>query len=108
MRDRVEELCDQLLKKLVSGKDNNLVRDLVYPLPAIVNGEMLEVPAEDRDRFKHWSDQISALVFGGLEDPECHARAASGMLEIAEYLSWFIRRTERGPGDNLLSRLTQA
>ena len=28
------------------------------PLPVVVIAEMLGVPSADRDRFRHWSDEI--------------------------------------------------
>lgn len=108
MRDRVERLCDDLLDQVVDRGEADLLTDLAYPLPAIIIAEMLGVPAGDRDRFKRWSDQISALVFGGMEDPDRYERASLGMLELADYLRWLLARYEEAPEDNLISALLDA
>jgi cytochrome P450 len=108
MRTRVDALADELLDDVVADGEADLIRSFAYPLPAIVIAEMLGVPAEDRDRFKHWSDQITALVFGGLEDPDRYKRAALGMQELAGYLAWLIKRYEAAPEENLISALIHA
>ena len=108
MRVRVEELAEELLDGIVREGRSDLLHAFAYPLPAIVIAEMLGVPPEDRDRFKEWSDQITALVFGGLEDPGRHVRAATGMAELVDYLTWLLRRYEAEPDDNLMSALVEA
>jgi cytochrome P450 len=108
MRERVERLCDELLDDVVADGHADLLAALAYPLPAIVIAEMLGVPAQDRDRFKHWSDQISALVFGGLEDPDRYERAAEGMQELVDYLTWLLHHYEQEPADNLITALSRA
>ena len=108
MRDRVEKLCEELIDQVVHRGEADLLADLAYPLPAIIIAEMLGVPAEDRDRFKRWSDQISALVFGGMEDPDRYERASLGMLELVDYLRWLLARYEKAPEDNLMSALLDA
>jgi hypothetical protein len=60
----------------------DLIRQFAFPLPAIVIAGMLGVPAGDRDLFKSWSDDITALVFGGLDDPGRYERAGIGMREL--------------------------
>src|SRR3546814_16740236 len=69
---------------------------------------MLGVPPEDRVKFKDWSDDISALVFGALEDPDRHARAQSGMSELVAYIEALLERVRAEPGDDLASALVQA
>ncbi|MTV26386.1 cytochrome P450 [Nitriliruptoraceae bacterium ZYF776] len=108
MRDRVDRLCTELLDAVAPTGRADLIADLAYPLPAIVVAEMLGVPPEDRDRFKRWSDQISALVFGGMEDPDRYERASLGMLELVDYLRWLLARYEDTREDNLMSALLAA
>ena len=108
MQDRVELLARQLLEELPVEGEVDLIEDFAYPIPAIVIAEMLGVPPSDRELFKRWSDDISALVFGGLEDPGRYERAASGMLELVTYLNTLIDRYASEPEDNLISALVQA
>lgn len=109
MRPRVVEIADELLDAaLARGSTVDLVRDYAYPLTASVIAEMLGVPREDHPRFKDWSDQITGLVFGSLGNPERYAAGASGLAELAAYLSDLVRRHERNPADDLISALISA
>src|SRR4051794_13979823 len=56
---RIQAITDELLDRVMDVDEFDLVRDLAYPLPVIVIAEMLGVPAEERDRFKDWSDKIT-------------------------------------------------
>jgi cytochrome P450 len=69
---------------------------------------MLGVPAEDRDRFKAWSDDISALVFGGLEDEGRHERARVGMGELVRYITDLVEQVRREPREDLATALVRA
>jgi cytochrome P450 len=68
---------------------------------------MLGVPPEDRDLFKDWSDQLTALVFGAYDRPDRFHSAARGMLELRAYLLELISRYEQHPEDNLISVLLE-
>lgn len=112
MRGEVERVADRLLdeveQKAKAGEVVDLIREVAYPLPAIVIASMLGVPPGDRDRFKDWSDDISALVFGALDDPGRHARARAGMGELVTYISALLDRVREEPGEDLASALVQA
>lgn len=112
MRSEVERIADELLDaaKEKAGEDGviDLVRELAYPLPAIVIASMLGVPPEDRDLFKGWSDDISALVFGAMEDPGRHERAQTGMAELVRYIGELLNKVRSEPGDDLASALVAA
>jgi cytochrome P450 len=108
MQERIELIASQLLDALPTDGTVDLIRGFAYPLPAIVIAEMLGVPPSDRDLFKGWSDDISALVFGGLDEVGRHDRAAVGMLELASYLTELIDHYETEPADNLISALVRA
>ena len=104
---QIQATIDDLLDDLDSRGEGDLIQQFAYPLPAIVIAEMLGAPPEDRDLFKHWSDQITALVFGAYGRDDRHARGAAGMIELREYLLGLIERFERAPEDNLISLLLQ-
>lgn len=108
MQARIEVIAGELLDDLPMEGTADLIRGFAYPLPAIVIAEMLGVPPSDRDLFKGWSDDISALVFGGLDEVGRHDRAAVGMLELASYLTELIDHYEAEPDDNLISALVRA
>lgn len=102
------ELLDAAQTSIRADGTFDLLRAVAYPLPAIVIAGMIGVPPEDRDRFKTWSDDISALVFGGLEDDNRHERARNGMGELVAYITELVERVREQPRDDLASELVRA
>jgi len=107
-RPRIQAIVDELIDDLDLEHPIDLVRDIAYPLPAIVIAEMLGVPAEDLDLFKKWSDQITALVFGALDQPDRREQAIAGMSELTSYLDELIQRHRQVGSDNLMGSLIDA
>ncbi len=73
LRPVITRLTDELVDTILAGEDDvfDLHDDLAFPLPVMIIAGMLGVPAEDLDRFKHWSDiQVAAM---GAEDPSQYA-----------------------------------
>ena len=101
----VHELVAALETRLRDGETVDLVDALAFPLPAIVIAELLGVPPEDRDRFKLWSNELAAIVFGASNRSEQATRAAAGTAHFAEYFGALIERYRRSPADNLVSAL---
>jgi cytochrome P450 len=88
----------------------DVIRDLAYPLPATVIAEMLGVPHADRERFKQWSDDTTALA-GNLPGnlPECVLRrAVEGMRELRAYFAGIVAQRRVEPRDDLISALVKA
>jgi cytochrome P450 len=105
MHETIERLTDELLDALEGRTEADLVRELAFPLPAIVIAEMLGVAPEDRNRFKSWSEDVASLVFGAVDDERRHERAKSGMAELVAYFHGLIDAAEREPGEDLLAHL---
>jgi cytochrome P450 len=107
LRPRIEEIVDELLDDLAGIDEPDLVRDFAFPLPAIVIAELLGVPAEDRDDFKHWSDQLAAIVFGSANRNAGIERAAAGSAKFVDYFTGLVDRYSTDPTDNLISALIE-
>jgi len=105
LRPRIADLVNQLLAPLCERGGGDYMQAFAYPLPAIVIAEMLGVPAEDRERFRGWSEEVKSFVFGGLEDPDRMSRARHGFEELDAYFRNLVDRYRRAPADNLLSAL---
>jgi hypothetical protein len=104
----VDECIDRMIERARCGEPVDLVAELAFPLPAIIIAELLGVPPADRDAFKTWSDQLSAIVFGASTNPQQAERAAAGSKEFAAYFGELIAHYERTPADNLISALIAA
>ena len=106
MRPRIEEYTDQLLAVLPSRGRMELVSDFAAPLPINVIAEMLGVPLEDRDRFRHWSDEAVRTLGDGTLDDQRAAWAA--MQELGEYIGEIADARRRAPREDLISGLVEA
>jgi cytochrome P450 len=106
LRPHVEALVDQLLDDLAEAGDGaDLLDHFAFPLPAIVIAELLGVPPEDRNDFRHWSNQLAAVVFGASNREDQAATAAAGAEKFADYFAWLIAKYTDEPEDNLVSAL---
>lgn len=108
MRPRIQAAVDELLAPLIAQGQFNLIQDFSYPLPAIIIGEMLGVPVEDRDKIKPWSDAIAAL-FGAVQmSPTVIERTQDAIAEMNVYFSAILAARQANPQDDLLTSLLQA
>ena len=84
----------------------DVIRDFAYPLPAIVLGEMLGIPAEDRDQYKKWSDDIGVgLVGTGRAALDNVERARQSLFELTDYLRPLVAQRRQHPRNDLISNL---
>jgi cytochrome P450 len=108
LRPRIQEIVDHLLDEAAKKGSMDLVQDLAYPLPVIVIAEMLGVPAEDRDKFKKWSDDVVATLGGPFTPPDVLAQARDSIDALAAYLVPIIEDRRQSPREDLISGLVAA
>jgi cytochrome P450 len=101
---RISALTEELLDGIASQGSADLIAELAYPLPVIVIAELMGIPAEDRDRFKHWSDVIVSQTQTGAQT----ADHSSTNREMTEYFLTLIEYRRRQPGTDLISNLLVA
>jgi cytochrome P450 len=108
---RMRAIADELLDAALEAREVDLVQALTYPLPVTVIAEMIGIPAEDRARFKTWSDQAIAnlgLVFLGSVDAERLERQRALFDEMRDYFVPLAEERRRAPREDLLSGLVAA
>ena len=120
LRGRAEEILDELLFAHGGGASRGpgslggrsahgrleLVRDLAAPFPIILIAELLGVPAEDRERFRHWSDEaVKSLGDNSFEDIRAGLEA---MQDFGAYIEEVAEQRREAPRDDLLSGLVAA
>ncbi|HEY1966720.1 MAG TPA: cytochrome P450 [Pseudonocardia sp.] len=97
-----EELLDTLAGEIPPGEPVDLLARYAFPLPMTVICELVGVPEPDQDRFRRWTNVMTAASFA---DPEPFRAAATGLIAyIRELIE--LRRAE--PRDDLLSALVSA
>ncbi|MFI8425840.1 cytochrome P450 [Streptomyces sp. NPDC085479] len=101
LRPRVQRLTDALVDAMAPAGRADLVDALAFPLPIIVICELLGIPAEDRETFRRWSNEVVAPSGEDAEREAVHGLAA--------YLDELIEdKRAAGPADDLLSALIAA
>ena len=108
LRPRIQHLVDELLDAVQPRGEMDIVRDLAYPLPAIVIAELLGAPAEAREDFKIWSEGILAFQGTGVVTSEIVEHSQSHLLAMRAFLMELLDERRRQPQDDLLSRLALA
>jgi cytochrome P450 len=106
---RIGELVDELLDGFIAQRHTEFVRHFAFPLPATVIAELIGAPAEDRDRFGAWSNDLGLVAFGAGGDlrSERHARALHGLDEMLAYFGERIDHARHHPGEDMISGLLE-
>jgi cytochrome P450 len=104
LRPRIEAIADTLLEQVQDKGEMDLIADFSFPLPTIVILEMLGVPAEDRDKFKVWSNALlePQLDAAGFE------QAVKHLTDFTNYLRNLFAKRRAHPKDDLITGLLQA
>lgn len=103
LRPQVRQLTQELLDELeAAGPPADLVDRYALPIPVAVICRMLGVPAEDRPRFRVWSD--AALSTSSLTAAEFDAN----LEELRAYMGQLIEEHRQAPQDDLMTALIDA
>ncbi len=108
LRPHVVALCDGLLDTLAElGRDGatvDIMRELAFPLPVAVIGELLGVPAPDRAQFQSLVRAATRLL-EPISDVDDLRRARAARTSMEQYFEDLIALRRRQPADDLLSEL---
>jgi len=106
LRPRVEQLVDEMVERCAAKGTFDVIREIAYPLPVIIIAEMLGIPPEDREQFKHWSDEMALSV--GMANEGEQRRARDAQRALREYIIPILQERRREPREDLLSALVAA
>ena len=104
LRPRIQEIADDLLDQMEPRGEADLVDSFAFPLPIIVIAELLGIPAEDRDRFRVWSNTFVSPSLG----EEALGVFLEHTREFLTYLTELFEQRRAEPRDDLVSALLQA
>jgi cytochrome P450 len=105
MRPRVQAIADQLLDVVQDSGEMDLIDDYAFPLPITVIAELLGVSAEDRNRFREWSN---AAVSEDTTQEYMEKVLLPHMQAFTDYLRAMFEEKRRNPKDDLISGLVRA
>ncbi|MDO7908059.1 cytochrome P450 [Paenibacillus sp. JX-17] len=103
MRDRIQDIANELLDEIGSRPTMNLIDEYAFPLPIIVICEILGVPSEDREKFRLWSNTI--IDASNEETGKYFEQHAN---EFLQYLRDWFEHVREEPGTDLISQLVAA
>jgi cytochrome P450 len=107
LEPRIREIAVDLIDKAAAKGEFEVMSGLANPLPVMVISQMLGVPADDYEKFKHWSDEVVSAgnTLPGMQFPESAVAARNA---LREYFSIEIDKRRAAPGPDLVSALIAA
>jgi cytochrome P450 len=114
LEDRIRVLCRRELERVAGSRGFDFVADFAGPIPAMVIGELLGVPAADQRDLGHWADQLMHY------DPELETgdqiegmrqlnpTRIEGATNLLRYLEAAVDERMARPGDDLISGLIRS
>ncbi|HKE71967.1 MAG TPA: cytochrome P450 [Acidimicrobiales bacterium] len=114
LEGRIRGLCRDGLDAVAGGGRFDFVEDFAGPIPAMVIGELLGIPAADQRRLGRWADQLMHY------DPDLETgdeiqgmrqmspTKLEGVTNLMAYLRDAVEERAAHPGDDLVSGLLAA
>ncbi len=104
MRPRIQAITDSLLDAVQDQGRMELIADYAFPLPIQVIAELLGIPTEDKEKFRHWS----GIVIRPHRTKESRLADVPELQAFLAYLADISEQRREDPREDLLSALVQA
>src|SRR5436309_10925299 len=85
LRSHIQEITASLLDAVQEKGRMDVIKDLAYPLPAIVTAEMLGVPTSDWPQLTAWSADFAQVLGNFQHNPERARTVIRSLQEMATY-----------------------
>ena len=105
LRDRMTQLCADLLADLPDGEEWNVLEHFAEPVPAMITTDLIGLPIEDWPQLKRWSDTFADLIGNFHQSREDAAVIATALAEMTDYLAREIAGQRVAPRDGLIGSL---
>ena len=102
---QIRSVADWLIDSIAQRQGGDLVRDLAFPLPTMVIGDLVGVPAEERGFLVGWTQRIADLFGTPQANVDLARTAQTAMLDANALLRDLIAERKKRPTDDLLSRM---
>lgn len=106
LRPAIEVMVDEVLDELASSGGGDVMDILAFPLPVKVIGELLGVPAVDRDQFR-WIVRDAAAALEPMAEPDVLTRAELASRLMNSYFRDLIAQRRHDPTNDLIGALIQ-
>jgi cytochrome P450 len=107
LRPRIDELTEELLAPLRDAGRFDVINDFAFQLPVAVICELLGVPTDDREMFRHLTRDLAVLLGEDVTAAQIGG-AAGAALHLTAYLVPLFEERRRAPQADLISALVEA
>ena len=108
LREHIRTIVDDLLARIQTRGQCDMIRDFAEPLPAIVTAEMLGVPIEDHDMLKGWSADFAEMLGNFQHNPDHVPKVLKTVDEMTAYFREKVRDYRSNPREGLIHALLSA
>ena len=114
LRPRIEQICHDMVDKVIEKGHMDLITDLAYPLPVTVIAELLGIPSDDQDTFKRWADELIGSTNSSSSNLPVDRASEQIFKRVQNEMdSYFIniiekRKMNKVPSTDLISNLLKA
>jgi len=108
LSSHIQEITDSLLDAVQDRGEMDIIKDLAYPLPAIVTAELLGVPTSDWKQLTLWSADFAQVLGNFQHNPDSAAQVIRSLEEMIVYFRAAIRENEQHPREGLINALMTA
>jgi cytochrome P450 len=107
LEPRIVELLEPMLEAMAEAGEVDVMADLAFPLPVAVIGELVGVPAGEREAFRKLAADSTAAA-EAYASPEALKAAKRANAFMEAYFVDLVARRRAEPADDLLSGLIAA
>jgi len=106
----IEEVCDELIDRMLASPDPDGVLHLAKPLPTRLIATMFDIPQADHDKFLAWSEALidGSFVEVGRRTVGVVQRMARATYAMRHYVRPLVDERRRNPGTDLISMMALA
>ncbi|MEW5853770.1 MAG: cytochrome P450 [Myxococcota bacterium] len=108
MRAHMQEVVDRLIDDVAPRGEMDAMADFAYRLPTTVIAEMLGIPSEDHELFRHWTEGLAVFLGDMIHSAQALETGLESIQGMTDYFRQALRRVRAHPGPDLLTALAQA
>jgi len=102
LKGHIQEIADDLLDRVQTRGEMDIIADFAAPLPAIVTAEMLGVPTEDHFDLKKWSADFAEMLGNFQHNPDRIPRVLESTNNLTNYFRDAIAKMREHPREGLI------
>lgn len=108
LRRAIQSIVDDLLDKVITSSQLDVVADLAIPLPAIMTAKLMGIPVEDHRQLGSWASDIAELHGNFQNHPNRVTEVVQSLKDMKVYLTDRMRELRERPNEGLIYSLMVA